>query len=214
MKAQQPLEKINWSKVHNQFIEQAKPFKKLSSAIIANGPITLDSPKEKDLFVFLCRIIVGQQLSTHVAQTIWSRILKLCNDKTERLMNLCSASSAAKLRECGLSARKVEALLRLQKSFKEGEIDQSRIQQLQDEEVVDEISRIWGLGPWSAEMVLIGFLGRTDVWSENDGSLKRGINLALGGVKSSHKVVELFKPYRTLLSRHIWKALDDGILTG
>jgi DNA-3-methyladenine glycosylase II len=86
-------------------------------------------------------------------------------------------------------------------------------QQLQDDEVVDEISRIWGLGPWSAEMVLIGFLGRADVWSENDGALKRGLNLALGGLKSSHKVVELFKPYRTVLSRHIWKALDDGILT-
>jgi DNA-3-methyladenine glycosylase II len=59
---------------------------------------------------------------------------------------------------------------------------------------------------------LIGYLGREDVWSFNDSSLHRGITLALKDEINLTEIVEGFSPYRTILARHIWKALDEGLL--
>ena len=80
------------------------------------------------------------------------------------------------------------------------------------QEVKEKIRELWGFGPWSAEMILIGYLGRQDIWSVNDSSLQRGIKLAVKSTEDTEKIVRRFKPYRTLLARHIWKGLDEGRL--
>ena len=101
----------------------------------------------------------------------------------------------------------------LNQSFKEKEISSSKLQKLDERELKDFISDLWGFGPWSAEMILLGYFGSLDIWSNNDSALVRGINLALGKQKKTHdEIIELFSPYRTLLSRHIWKGLDEGKL--
>ena len=105
------------------------------------------------------------------------------------------------------------AMIKLNQTFNEKKISAVKLRQLEDEELKNFISNLWGFGPWSAEMILLGYFGSLDIWSNNDSALVRGINLALGKQKKSHdEIIELFSPYRTLLSRHIWKGLDEGKL--
>ena len=101
---------------------------------------------------------------------------------------------------------------RLGIAFRENIISKEILREIEDEEIVRKVTGLWGFGPWSAEMVLISYLGRHDVWSANDSSLQRGIKLAVKSTEDTEKIVRKFSPYRTLLARHIWKALDNGSL--
>ena len=120
-----------------------------------------------DAYGALLRAIVGQQLSTKAARTIHGRILELFGGTTPPPERLLEASEAD-LRAAGLSGRKVEYIRDLAAHVISGELELDRLGELSDEEVIEEIIAVRGLGQWTAEMFLIFHLERPDILSGGD----------------------------------------------
>lgn len=202
-----------WDAIHSYLLDKSIPYHRLHNVIHLNGVLKVKKSAERNLFKFMCRIVSGQQLSTKAAQTIWLRLENLCLENEKKLSDLCVDYHFETLRSSGLSKNKTNAIIKLNKSFKKKQISSSKLQKLDANELKDFISDLWGFGPWSAEMILLGYFGSLDVWSNNDSALSKGISIALGKQKKSHdEIIQSFSPYRTLLSRHIWKGLDEGKL--
>ncbi|HEX8051341.1 MAG TPA: hypothetical protein VF504_07705, partial [Solirubrobacterales bacterium] len=132
-----------------------------------------------DAYGALLRAIVGQQLSTKAARTIYLRVVDLFGGKTPSPEQLLEASEED-LRACGLSGRKTEYIRDLASHVLGGELELDRLEELGDEEVIEEIVAVRGLGRWTAEMFLIFHLERPDVISGGDLGIRRAIQLELG----------------------------------
>ena len=199
--------------IHNQLLNIASQYHPdVATLITENGVFKLRKSKDKDLFRFLARTVTGQQLSKAAAQTIWQRVENLEVEKAKPLMSFFEKRNEARLRECGLSKNKVNALLELKKSFTRGEISYDSIKKSNYEELSKQIIQLKGLGQWSADMVAMFFLALPDVWPETDAALLRGMRILIGNRKSPIKAATLYRPYRTYLANHIWMGLDTGKL--
>jgi DNA-3-methyladenine glycosylase II len=118
------------------------------------------------------------------------------------------------LRAAGLSGRKVEYLRDLARHVIDGELELDRLEELTDEEVIEEIVAVRGLGRWSAEMFLIFHLGRPDVFSGGDLGLRRAIQFAYGmeappKPEESIVLAERWRPNRSLASIYLWESLAE-----
>ncbi len=164
-----------------------------------------------DAYGALLRAIVGQQLSTKAARTIHGRILELFDGSTpapERLL----AASEADLRAAGLSGRKVEYIRDLASHVISGELELERLGDLSDDEVIEEIVAVRGLGRWTAEMFLIFHLERPDVISGGDLGIRKAIQIEYGldEMPTPQEVVERgerWRPHRSLASLYLWESL-------
>ncbi len=96
----------------------------------------------------------------------------------------------------------------------DGRIALERIGRLSDEEVVDHLTQVRGIGPWTAQMFLLGTLGRLDVWPTGDYGVRAGFGRAWGldgtpGPKELTELGEPFRPYRSLVAWYCWRVVDD-----
>jgi DNA-3-methyladenine glycosylase II len=164
-----------------------------------------------DAYGALLRAIVGQQLSTKAARTIYARVLDLFDGVTpvpERLLE----ASEEDLRAAGLSGRKVEYIRDLASHVISGELELDRLEQLDDEEVIEEIVAVRGLGRWTAEMFLIFHLERPDVLSGGDLGIRKAIQneYRLAEMPTPTEVIEIgeaWRPNRSLASLYLWESL-------
>jgi DNA-3-methyladenine glycosylase II len=164
-----------------------------------------------DAYGALLRAIVGQQLSTKAARTIYLRVLDLFGGSTPSPEQLLEASEED-LRACGLSGRKTEYVRDLASHVLSGELELERLQELGDEEVIEEIVAVRGLGRWTAEMFLIFHLERPDVLSGGDLGIRKAIQIEYGleEMPPPKQVVEMsetWRPYRSLASLYLWESL-------
>ena len=197
-----------WQNIHRYILKRSEPFKTFHSAVTKNGILTLKQTQYPDLFTFMCRQVVSQQLSTRSAIAIWNRVLYQCNGGLE-LKDLCNGEHYSKLRQCGLSRNKVRAIQELRLSFIKDEINIFKVKNLSPQEIKKLVSSFWGFGEWSAEMLLLFYQRNLDIWSWNDSALKKGAERAFDGSrKNQESVIELFRPYRSILSLHVWMSLE------
>jgi DNA-3-methyladenine glycosylase II len=164
-----------------------------------------------DAYGALLRAIVGQQLSTKAARTIYLRVLALFDDKTPSPEQLLEAREED-LRAAGLSGRKTEYIRDLAAHVLSGELELDRLEELGDEEVIEEIVAVRGLGRWTAEMFLIFHLERPDVLSGGDLGIRKAIQIEYGlkEMPPPLKVMEIgepWRPYRSLASIYLWESL-------
>jgi DNA-3-methyladenine glycosylase II len=164
-----------------------------------------------DAYGALLRAIVGQQLSTKAARTIYLRVLDIFDGATPSPEQLLAAEEAD-LRGAGLSGRKVEYVRDLASHVLSGELELDRLGELSDEEVIEEIVAVRGLGQWTAEMFLIFHLERPDVLSGGDLGIRKAIQIeyGLGEMPAPAKVVEIgeaWRPHRSLASLYLWESL-------
>ena len=164
-----------------------------------------------DAYGALLRTIVGQQLSTKAARTIHERVLGLFGGRTPTPEELLAVSEED-LRGAGLSGRKVTYIRDLAAHVKDGELELDRLDELSDEEVIEEIVAVRGLGRWSAEMFLMFHLERPDVFSGGDLGLRRAIQVAYGleEMPTPDEAVERaerWRPHRTLAAVYLWESL-------
>jgi DNA-3-methyladenine glycosylase II len=164
-----------------------------------------------DAYGALLRAIVGQQLSTKAARTIYGRILDLFDGSTPAPERLLEAEEAD-LRAAGLSGRKVEYIRDLASHVIEGELELDRLDQLPDEEVIAEIVAVRGLGVWTAEMFLLFHLERPDVLSGGDLGIRKAIQIEYGleEMPTPAQVLEIgerWRPHRSLASLYLWESL-------
>jgi len=159
----------------------------------------------------LARAIVGQQLSTKAAASIWAKLLDQFGGETPTPEQVLRKRRTT-LRKAGLSNAKVEFLRDLAARVKDGRLDLARFRDLPDEDVVAELVEVKGIGLWTAEMFLIFHLGRHDVVSAGDLGIRRAIQIAYGldelpGVEEVERIAEPWRPRRTLACLYLWRSL-------
>ena len=126
-------------------------------------------------FFSLCRTIVGQQISTKAADSIWSKFEKKC--KKSITPNTVLKLSSRTLKNAGLSRQKVSYLKNIAKNFKNKSFSVNKIRRMNDENAIYYITKLKGLGVWSAEMFLMFNLNRPDVFPIKDIGLLRAISI-------------------------------------
>jgi DNA-3-methyladenine glycosylase II len=167
-----------------------------------------------DAYGALLRAIVGQQLSTKAARTIYGRILDLFEGTTPAPEQLLEADEAD-LRGAGLSGRKVSYVRDLASHVLAGELELDRLDDLSDEEVVEEIVAVRGLGVWTAEMFLLFHLERPDVLSGGDLGIRKAVQVEYGldEMPAPARVLEIgepWRPHRSLASLYLWESLANA----
>ncbi|HKT83360.1 MAG TPA: hypothetical protein VJQ84_05935 [Solirubrobacterales bacterium] len=167
-----------------------------------------------DAYGALLRAIVGQQLSTKAARTIYGRVLELFDGSTPSPEQLLEADEAD-LRAAGLSGRKVEYVRDLAGHVIDGELELDRLEELGDEEVIEEIVAVRGLGVWTAEMFLLFHLERPDVLSGGDLGIRKAVQIEYGlkEMPAPAKVIEIgepWRPHRSLASLYLWESLANA----
>lgn len=180
------------------------------------GPIHPDRDRRgsrEDPYEALARAICGQQLSTKAAATIWGRIEDLFGGETPGPAEVI-ARDPQELRDAGLSWAKASYFRDLAERVLDGELDLGRLPELPDEEVIEELTAIKGIGRWTAEMFLIFHLGRPDVLSSGDLGIRRGAQLAHGleempAPAELEEIGERWRPHRTLACLYLWRSLDN-----
>ncbi|MGY4828918.1 DNA-3-methyladenine glycosylase family protein [Sphaerotilaceae bacterium SBD11-9] len=180
--------------------------------LIPQGEGRLES--RGDAFTTLARSIVGQQISVKAAQSVWDRFAALAGGQSTRVMPASVVGmEPARMREAGLSARKVDYLLDLAQHFEAGSVHVRQWQQMDDEAIIDELVAIRGIGRWTAEMFLIFHLLRPNVLPLDDVGLLKGISLNYfsGEPVSRAEARELgdaWAPFRSVATWYIWRSLD------
>jgi DNA-3-methyladenine glycosylase II len=176
---------------------------KLREIAIARGP-----------FEALVEAIVSQQLSIKAADTIFARFVALTPGKKFPTPRQVLALPAMKIRKAGLSKMKVSFIKDLAKKIFDKTVNLKGIYSLTDEEVIEHLTRVKGIGPWTAEMFLIFSLGREDIFSYGDLGLKNAIRKIYRLKKhptpaQTKKITDRWRPYRSLGSRYLWASLDN-----
>ena len=167
-----------------------------------------------DAYGALVRSIVGQQLSTKAARSIYTRLTELFGGRTPTPRELLDTDSE-EIRSVGLSRAKVAYLRDLAQHVEGGELDLKALPELSDEEVSAQLTAIKGLGQWTADMFLIFHLGRPDVLPVGDLGIRRAVQLA-HGLDELPKPAELtelaepWRPYRSLACLYLWSSLDNA----
>jgi DNA-3-methyladenine glycosylase II len=167
--------------------------------------------RPNDAYGALLRAIVGQQLSTKAARTIYLRVIDLFGGSTPSPEQLLEAREED-LRAAGLSGRKTEYVRDLASHVLSGELELDRLEELGDEEVIAEIVAVRGLGQWTAEMFLLFHLERPDVLSGGDLGIRKAIQIEYGLEKMPPptqvlEIGEPWRPYRSLASLYLWESL-------
>jgi len=164
-----------------------------------------------DPFFSLCRTIVGQQISTKAADSIWSKFEKKCRKHIvpNRVLKLSSSS----LKSAGLSRQKVKYLKNIAKNFKNKSFNVGELKKMKNEEAINYITKLKGLGIWSAEMFLMFNLNRRDIFPIKDIGLLRAISKNYTtsyppSKKFLNKISKLHAGYRTVFTWYMWRSID------
>jgi len=173
------------------------------------GPHKFEDRSEK-LYEELVESIIGQQLSGKAADTIFKRFLKIFDDKFPRPEKLLKTDDE-KLRSAGMSYSKASYIKNIAKAFKNGDLDIKILKKMNDEEVIKKLTKIKGVGNWTAEMTLIFTLKREDVFSLGDAGLRRAIkNLYnIDKEKDILELAETWKPKRSFACWYLWRSLEN-----
>ena len=161
----------------------------------------------------LVRSIVGQQLSTKAARSIYERLTDLFDGRTPSPAELLAADPE-EVRSVGLSRPKVAYLRSLAEHVESGELELARLSDLPDEEVIEQLTAVKGLGQWTADMFLIFHLGRPDVLPVGDLGIRRAVERAydLPELPDAARLTEIgepWRPHRSLASLYLWRSLDN-----
>ena len=209
--ARQPARK--WSADDRQLMRADKVLRRVMEE---QGPIHPEVDRRgsrPDPYEALARAIVGQQLSTKAAASIWTKLLDQFGGRTPTPEQILRKRRET-LRKAGLSAAKVEFLRDLAARLKGGELDLQRLSTLSDEDVIAELIEVKGIGRWTVEMFLIFHLGRPDVVSVGDLGIRRAVQLAYGmddlpGPEELERIAEEWRPHRTLACLYLWRSLAN-----
>ena len=166
----------------------------------------------KNHYQSLVEAIISQQLSGSAANSIIKKFRKLYKSKFPKPRDVIKTSDS-KLRTTGLSKMKIVYIKELSKKIESKELNMRKISTQSDEQVIEVLTDVKGIGRWTAEMFLIFSLGRLDILPVGDLGLKKGIQLMYSLKKLPEKeqieqLAEFWKPYRTVATWYLWKSLQ------
>jgi DNA-3-methyladenine glycosylase II len=161
------------------------------------------------------RAIVGQQLSVAAARAIYGRLIELFDGRPPTPQELLDQDPELLRSAVGLSRAKVLFLRSLAEHVLSGELELERLQDLEDDEIVAELTAVKGLGEWTAHMFLMFQLERPDVLAVGDLGIRRAAERAYGlpDLPSAAELTELaepWRPYRSAACRLLWRSLSNS----
>jgi DNA-3-methyladenine glycosylase II len=185
-------------------------------ARLLEGQKTISLSRRRDVPLYLCYSILGQQLSTKVAATIRKRFLNLYQGKPSP--ELILATSHETLRSIGLSRAKANYMHNVARFTLESGLDHKLLGKMNNEEVIEYLTRIKGVGRWTAEMLLMFTLGREDVFAVDDLGIQQAMIKIYKLRKDDKKKLreEMLRisagwsPYRTYACLHLWHHKDTS----
>jgi len=162
-------------------------------------------------FFSLCRTIVGQQISTKAADSIWLKFEAKCKKKINPKTVL--KLSTRTLKSAGLSRQKISYLKIIAKAFKNKSFDIKKLKRMGDESAINYITKLKGLGVWSAQMFLMFNLNRPDIFPTKDIGLIRAISK---NYKTSYppskrflnRISKIHSGYRSVFTWYMWRSID------
>ena len=183
----------------------------LAELIAASGPCTIGTTRRRSHFEALARSITYQQLAGRAAAAIWQRVRTLVPGPFTAEAVLALDETA--LRAAGLSGAKARSIRDLAVHVADGEVRLARAARMSDEAVVADLSKVWGIGRWTAEMFLMFQLGRLDVWPTLDLGVRNGFARAWGLPEPPAPIDleplgEPYRPYRSVVAWYCWRALE------
>ena len=193
-----------WEDAKKYLISKDKKLGKL----IVKYPDYLKS--RKDPFFSLCKSIVGQQISVQAANAVWKKLDAKANKmKPENILKLTTRQLAS----CGLSRQKIDYLKILAKKFHTGEIDIKKLKKMDDDEAIQYLSQVKGIGKWTAEMFLFFNQLRPNIFPIQDIGLLRAISVNYKisyppTFKELEKYQKKWSPYCTVATWYLWRSID------
>lgn len=174
------------------------------------GPVTMPNRKPLGIAQFLARVIIGQQLSTKAANTIWNRIKAAANESEQRIPAFFTAENLATLRACGASGNKAKALLAINEAHSDGRIAAARLRRLEPAARDAALRDLHGVGQWTIDMAGMFYFGDPDVWPEGDLAVSRTFRSYLNKrqLRRYEDTVRRFTPNRSYLALYMWRIID------
>jgi DNA-3-methyladenine glycosylase II len=178
---------------------------------------TYEVVKKNNIHLHLCASIISQQLSTKVADVIYARFLQLFKKKNPSPKDILAIDFDT-LRSIGLSNAKTNYVRNVCSFFIENKITDTRLHKMEDEELIDFLTQIKGIGRWTVEMILMFSLGREDVFALDDLGIQQAMTKIYKLDTADKKLLkqkmitisEKWRPYRTYACRYLWKWKDEG----
>lgn len=179
---------------------------------IAKEIVINQKEKSQNYFIDLVESIISQQLSIKAADTIFNRFQNLfINEKITPEQTL--KIDDQKMRNCGISFSKIRYIKGIAEAIINQTIDLNKLDEMTDDEVITELTKLKGVGKWTAEMFLMFSLSREDIFSTGDLGLQNAV-IKVYGLKKKPTEKQLLKiskkwsPHRTYASRILWKSLE------
>ena len=176
----------------------------LGAVIDEVGPI--ERKVIPDVFTALVNSIIGQQISTKAMDTVWGRFKSRYPDITPKALN---SAPIEEIQQCGMSMRKANYIKSAAAAIVDGELDIDELYTLPDEEVVKKLMALHGVGIWTAEMILIFSMQRSNIMSWGDLAIHRGLRMLHRHRKIDKKLFQKYKrrysPYASVASLYLWE---------
>ena len=195
-----------WNKAKKYLSKRDKVLKNL---IIKNEGHLIT---RNDVFFSLCKSIIGQQISTAAASSVFLKFKKICKNRIKP--TVISRLPTKKLKACGLSRQKAKGIKCLSNYFLNKRFDPKKIKKMNDEEAIEYLSQLRQIGKWSAEMILMFTFNRPNIWPTQDIGLLRAIS---NNYKKKYlppktfikKLEKKFTPYCSVATWYLWRSIDN-----
>lgn len=198
-------------KLHRRFLRIADGISPaLKAKLAAAGPVWFPEREDKGAAAFLARAIVGQKLSTKAARSIWARVEAAALASSLVLPALFHDTHTETLRGCGLSRNKVKALSAIRAAHEAGLLESDHLRALDHPARSARLIDIWGVGPWTCDMLAIFYCRDPDVWPAGDLAAVQTMRRLIGR-RSVNKAATEFAPHRSILALYMWKIADTMI---
>ena len=198
--------------LHALFVREARKISPAFGKTIETiGPIGFQGRRTRDFATHLARIVVGQQLSTLAAKSIWTRVENAAAH-LPRTMDLFVESNEGSLRACGLSGAKTRALLGLHEADAAGQLNARKLARLAHEARCEALVKLRGIGPWTADMVSMFYFHEPDIWPLGDLAVRKTFErfVSTHARYDIHSGAARFAPYRSFLALYMWRIANNG----
>ena len=170
---------------------------------------------ERSHFESLVSSVISQQLATAAARTIKQRFVLECGKVTPKNV---AAMDLEQMRGAGLSGAKSKTIQGLAEAALSKEVDFKNLHEMSDEDVYRDLTKLWGIGPWTVDMFMMFQLGRLDIWPTGDLGVRRGwekIHKLKEEITPEDlgKKGEKFRPHRSIVAWYCWRVVDGETST-
>ena len=196
-----------WNKAKRVLSKKDKVMKKLINTYKDKSLVT-----RNDIFYSLCKSIIGQQISVAAADSVFLKFKKLCKNKITA--KTVDKLSYVNLKKCGLSRQKVKGIKDLARKIIDKSFNPRLLRKMNDEEAILYLSELRQIGRWSAEMILLFTLNRSNIWPLQDIGLLRAISnnykkRYLPPKSFLDKLYKKFTPFCSVATWYLWRSIDD-----